>query len=421
MFRAAARHSRFVRFLRLAVPAGIVAIVAILVVATFFNPARLFTSFPIDPGKVSLSGTKIIMELPRLNGFTNDSRPYEITAHTAAQDLTKPDILELKDIIARSELKDGQHVTITSINGIYDTKGESLRLTDHITVNTTSGYEAHLSEATVNTANGNIVSENPVELKLPKGFLNANRLEVMENGALILFGGGVETTLNPDQVRPEPQEPPPLSASRRAGAAQQTNAPPNALQGFSQNRGKPIKITSTALEVRDKDKIATFSGDVHVVQGDTTTRSQTLVVFYEDDASANTGTASGQAADQQTQQIKRVEARGNVIVVQKDQTATGESGIFDMKSNTVTLVGNVVVSQGANVVKGDTLTADMTTGVSRIACGTAQGKCRVQSSFQPGSMKPEGRGQEAPTPARAAPRPSSSQPQAPSSQPKGLY
>jgi lipopolysaccharide export system protein LptA len=66
----------------------------------------------------------------------------------------------------------------------------------------------------------------------------------------------------------------------------------------------------------------------------------------------------------------------------KHQTAIGESGIFDMKSNTATLVGNVVISQGANVVQGNTLTVDMTRGVSRIACGTAQEKCRVHSSFQ---------------------------------------
>jgi len=168
--------------------------------------------------------------------------------------------------------------------------------------------------------------------------------------------------------------------------AQQSNAPPNALQGFSQNRDKPIKITSATLEVRDKDKMATFSGDVHLVQGDTTMRSQTLVVFYEEDAQSP-APASGQA--KQNQEIKRVEAKGKVIVVQKDQTATGESGIFDMKSNTVTLVGNVVISQGQNVVKGDTLTVDMTTGVSRIVCGKAQEKCRVQGLFQPGSIKSE--------------------------------
>jgi lipopolysaccharide export system protein LptC len=216
MFRAAARHSRLVRFLRFAIPAAIVAIVSILLVATFFNPFRLIAAFPIDPGKISLSGTKIVMESPRLNGFTTDSRPYELTARAAAQDLTKPEILELKEVNAQVELKDGQHVTITSPNGIYDTKGELLRLNDHITVNSSSGYEARLSEATVNTATGNIVSENPVELKLPNGFLNANRMEVMENGALILFGGGVEMTVNPDQARGAPQDPAASSAAGRA-------------------------------------------------------------------------------------------------------------------------------------------------------------------------------------------------------------
>jgi len=76
-----------------------------------------------------------------------------------------------------------------------------LKLNDHITVNSSSGYEGHLSEATINVSSGNIVSESPVELKLPNGLLNANRLEVIENGAVVLFGGGVEMTINPDQVR----------------------------------------------------------------------------------------------------------------------------------------------------------------------------------------------------------------------------
>jgi lipopolysaccharide export system protein LptC len=216
VFRHAARHSRVVRFLRFAIPAGIAAIVAIILVATFYNPFRLIAAFPIDPGKISLSGTKIVMELPRLNGFTTDSRPYELTARAAAQDLTKPEVLELKDISAVVELKDGQRVTIKSVNGVYDTKGEMLRLNDHITLNSTSGYEGRLSEATVNVTSGNIVSESPVELKLPNGLLNANRLEVVNNGALILFGGGVEMTLTPDQVRPAPQDSAPAAAPAQA-------------------------------------------------------------------------------------------------------------------------------------------------------------------------------------------------------------
>jgi lipopolysaccharide export system protein LptA len=210
--------------------------------------------------------------------------------------------------------------------------------------------------------------------------------------------------------------------------AQQPSGPPNALQGFSQNRDKPIKINSATLEVRDKDKVATFSGDVHLVQGDTTMRSKVLVVFYEDDTESKPAnppakppakTLAGAAPaetpqNQQSQQIKRVEAKGNVIVVQKDQTATGETGVFDMRANTVTLLGNVVISQGQNVVKGDTLTVDMTTGVSLVTCGKTQDKCRVQALIQPGAMKPETRAQDtAPASARDAPRPRSPQPSGP--------
>jgi len=220
VFRAAARHSRVVRVLRWAIPAGILVTVAIIIFATFLNPFRLISAFPIDPGKISLSGTKIVMELPRLTGFTTDSRPYELTARAAAQDITKPEILELRDISANVELKDGQRITIKSINGVYDTRGELLKLNDQIVLNSTSGYEGHLSEASVNVSSGHIVSESPVEVKLPNGLLNANRLEVMENGALILFGGGVEMTLAPDQLQSNPQKssaaPAQVSVSRGA-------------------------------------------------------------------------------------------------------------------------------------------------------------------------------------------------------------
>src|SRR5207244_7080649 len=56
---------------------------------------------------------------------------------------------------------------------------------------------------------------------------------------------------------------------------------PNAMQGFSQNRDKPIQIEAASLEVRDKKKEATFAGNVKVVQGDTTMSSKSLVVFYD--------------------------------------------------------------------------------------------------------------------------------------------
>lgn len=167
-----------------------------------------------------------------------------------------------------------------------------------------------------------------------------------------------------------------------------TQGPPNALQGFSQNRDQPVHIEAATLEVRDKQKEATFSGDVRVKQGDTGMRCKSLVVFYEQGAEGNAKGKTMQAASPGPggeQRIKRLEARGGVVVTQKDQTATGELGVFDMKSNTVTLTGNpVVMTQGPNVLKGDRLVVDLTSGVSRVESGK-NGQGRVQGLFQPGS------------------------------------
>lgn len=145
---------------------------------------------------------------------------------------------------------------------------------------------------------------------------------------------------------------------------------PNAVQGFSQNRNQPIAIEAARLEVRDKQQVATFSGGVKVVQGDTTMRCKSLVVFYQPKDSQSTGAANAAAPGPGgSKQISKLEARGGVTVTQKDQTATGENGLFDMQTNTVTLVGNVVVSQGQNVLRGDRLVVDLTTGVSRVDAG----------------------------------------------------
>ena len=183
--------------------------------------------------------------------------------------------------------------------------------------------------------------------------------------------------------------------------AQPSKGPPNALQGFSQNHDQPVHIEAATLEVRDKDKVATFSGDVKVKQGDTGLRCKSLVVFYEgNDADGKTLQAASPGPGGQ-QRIKRLEARGGVVVTHKEQTATGESGIFDMKTNTVTLNGNVVMTQGQNMLRGDRLVVDLTSGVSRVESGK-NGQGRVQGLFQPGSGSLD---LKSGTPGGLAPRP----------------
>jgi lipopolysaccharide export system protein LptC len=206
-FRAAVRHSRSVRLLRLAIPVSLVAMFGMVVFASWFNPLRMLSKLPIDPSKLVISGTKITMEAPRLAGFTRDARPYEFTARAAAQDLARPEFLELKDIHAKVEMQDKAQVEMTASSGIYDTKSETMRLTDDIRIASSSGYSGRLSEAVVDVRKGDIVSEHPVEMIMTNGTLNANRLEVIDNGELIRFGGGVTMNMNPPapEAKGDPQ------------------------------------------------------------------------------------------------------------------------------------------------------------------------------------------------------------------------
>src|SRR5476651_2184950 len=171
-----------------------------------------------------------------------------------------------------------------------------------------------------------------------------------------------------------------LIACGKAVAQSTAQGVPNAMQGFSQNRDQPIQIEAATLEMRDKKKEATFSGNVKVVQGDTTMTSKTLVVFYESTsgapAPAATPAANSKAVAKAapipaaapgpggSSSIRRLEARGNVVVTQKDQVVTGETAVFDTKTNFVTMVGGaggVILTQGKNVLRGDRLIVDMTT------------------------------------------------------------
>jgi lipopolysaccharide export system protein LptA len=162
----------------------------------------------------------------------------------------------------------------------------------------------------------------------------------------------------------------------------------------NQNRDQPVHIEATTLEVHDKAKTATFSGNVQVVQGDTTMKCRSLVVFYGAEegtgaakpAAAGRTPADGQAAPgmpQGAQNIRRIEARGGVTVVTKDQNASGDLGVYDLKTKTITLTGNVVVSQGKNVLHGERVVVDTATGNARVESG-ATAHDRVRALILPG-------------------------------------
>jgi lipopolysaccharide export system protein LptA len=148
------------------------------------------------------------------------------------------------------------------------------------------------------------------------------------------------------------------------------------ISGLKLSGDQPIQIESDKLEVREADNLAIFSGNVSVVQGPTLLKSGRMTVFYaKDGGSAATGSSS----------IERLEVDGKVYVKSDTQVATGDRGVFDMKTEVLVLSGSeVVLSEGKNVLVGCKLTVQMKSGQAQVE-GCRKG--RVMMSITPESNK----------------------------------
>lgn len=198
-YARAMRHSRRVRRMRLAVPVVVAAALLTIVGLSIFNPFRILAKLPIDISKLAVSGTRITMDSPHLAGFTPDQRPYELWAKAAVQDVTNPNNVELQELHAKVQMEDKSSVSMEARRGLFDTKTQLLMLKENILLQSTTGYEARLTQAAVDLGGGTVSSDEPVAVKLLNGTLDAKRLRITENGALVRFDGGVSMILVPDR------------------------------------------------------------------------------------------------------------------------------------------------------------------------------------------------------------------------------
>jgi lipopolysaccharide export system protein LptC len=225
-FASAARHSRLVRILRIAVPVTVIlSMASIVAISTFLNP---FTMIPVkvDSGNLVVTGTKITMESPHMSGFTPDQRPYELWAKTATQDVTDPDHVDLADLRAKVLMEDQSLLFLDARTGRFDNKQQQLDLHKDIFLRTSTGYEARLNSAFVDMAKGTVSSDEHVDVKLTNGTLTADRLRITEGGDVIRFEGNVVMHLDKistDDAAAAPVEqpapaPPPKSKNKSANS-----------------------------------------------------------------------------------------------------------------------------------------------------------------------------------------------------------
>jgi lipopolysaccharide export system protein LptA len=150
---------------------------------------------------------------------------------------------------------------------------------------------------------------------------------------------------------------------------------------------EPVSIDAGKLDYFDKESKLVYTGDVVAKQGESTLRASVLTIFLTKDKKA--GAPDAAPADPSAvspasgSSIRRMEARGPVTIISKDEVGTGDNGSYDKGDNKITLTGNVTLTQATNVIKGDKLVYDMTSGQAQVSSGQTAG--RVSSVFTPGS------------------------------------
>ncbi|WP_099509850.1 LPS export ABC transporter periplasmic protein LptC [Microvirga ossetica] len=201
-FRKARRHSRWVRFAKVAIPLGALMGMAGVGVVAYYDPFRKIENLSF--GSIGVSGTNVTMESPKLTGFKNDNRPYEVTASEATQDVRRPDLVNLKNLKARIVTDErGGVARLKAASGVLDTKREQMRLRDDIVVTTDSGYEVKLRSAFVRFKAGSVVSNQPVSVSFGNGTIDAEGLTVEDNGKVMSFKGRVRTVIEPSSSAPD--------------------------------------------------------------------------------------------------------------------------------------------------------------------------------------------------------------------------
>ncbi|MBW8637965.1 LPS export ABC transporter periplasmic protein LptC [Hoeflea sp. WL0058] len=197
-YAKARKHSRLVRFLKIAFP-----IAALLAIAMFIGVTMLARALPPDVGfaGASISGGKLVMANPHMTGRAGGDKMYSVVASRAVQDLSAQDVVRLEDISAEIEFGKDDSATLEAVSGIYNRVENMLTLDQPFTVVTRSGMKANLRQADINIETSELKSEGRVRIDTDQALISAEKLVISDNGSLITFKDNVDMTIKPQEKK----------------------------------------------------------------------------------------------------------------------------------------------------------------------------------------------------------------------------
>ena len=197
-FSHAEKHSRRVQRLKVVLP-----LIAVVLAVGFAGYSYLSTPAPVaieTEGSAFAEG-KLVMNSPKLEGFTKDGRPYSVKATRAMQDYDKQDIINLDGIDAKMPVEKENWARVEAVSGVYDRTANTLDVPTDILVTTTDGMVAKLKSAFLDIANGSLKSTTPVDIQSHGSKVTAGSMTVLENGKRVIFETRVRVYIDPVQMK----------------------------------------------------------------------------------------------------------------------------------------------------------------------------------------------------------------------------
>lgn len=382
-FRRARRHTVLVKLMKVILPAIAIVCLGYYGIALIANSALQGSG--ITAGKVTIDPTNLMMADPRYSGFGKDGSEYKVHAKSAVTDLRMSAPIKLNLIDGEISQPSGVVTKLKAKWGTYDQKRERLELHDRIDVDGSDGMKARLTRATVFAKESRIISYRPVFAETTTGQIRANMMRLNTKTRQAQFEKGVTVTLKPTQP---PRDGDAAPVKREAQAF-----------GIDTTSKEPVVVTSKRLDVDDNAKTALFREDVVARQGEASLAAPELDVLYAGRASMGDGApvASAPGANPEAAKLKAIRARGGVKMLNKgdqadsatldydaererlvlsgnvvmtqapDRRVTAETVVLEQKNDTALLTGAVVVTQGRNVLRGESLAIDRKVGTAKLA------------------------------------------------------
>jgi lipopolysaccharide export system protein LptC len=167
----------------------------------FLFQSGFFSNFASQPKKVEdivanpdvISGTE-----SRISGVDKDNQPFEISAVKGVQDKATTSLVHLETVTGVFHRGDDKRINLASDTALYDTKTKAMAMSGNVVFEDPGRYKAQMEKANVNLDDVSLISQSPVHVDMETGSVDADSLEIMDNGRRSLFKGHVKARIKAD-------------------------------------------------------------------------------------------------------------------------------------------------------------------------------------------------------------------------------